>query len=804
MLWSDAPVLRPRSEREAVALVRAIADAGCKVRPVGAQHSESGIGVGAAPLDDSAVGVSLSAFRAEPGSGWDGQLDRASGRVRVEAGRTLLHVHALARPAGWLLPTAPTNWAVTVGGALCGLVPGGALGRGVLGSAVTRVRALLADGSVREFDDAHDLAMWRNSMGLLGLALGVELQLERRPVFRMGVRSTVLHQWNPWYLDAAVAGLLPGAAAAHFLLDPWTDELAAVGNAYAPAPAPARSGLEAVFGGAGAGAQPPFSSDDDCAFDVASLSCSYPEFCHRQFALGDLTPAQSCRLRRRPDPAPHETNASYAELGAAMERAAAQGLPAPQSGSVHDWWGLDRLKAGAGALGAPWVLKLRAAVDAARERLNDGFWMMAAERQVTMSYLFPLHRLFHALDAHRDLVRALVIRNAQFQFRDSPLHFSFARMEPNQVLTPRAAFKGDYVCVEVRVSVPPPGAPGSHDWRFALAELERRWLALGAADAHTPAFPNPGGVYGFGARLDEPPPQQQQQQEQQQQQQQQQQLAGHLEALKQEYRRVRRVREAHERLRRHFEAYWGPPPRRRWLSWFGPEPPPSFEEFTGLYDPSAEMLAHMEQRFAAELDDERYAILLAAQPQVLAEVEAEDPLTGALERDQAGLKANTQGLPVPFTDSQAMAGLFSREQALAFLLYRQALDPENAFWGGAATHLFPKSLKTQVSGVADPDQLLEDIAVLRLHVAAAVADGDRNVLLNVAMLAAALLAVFKVAELLLACWRRRNSKRKRKHRRSNGSSDSSSFSGSSSSSSSSRSGGSGGSSDSDSNSSAST
>lgn len=112
-------------------------------------------------------------------------FDRASGRLRCEAGATLARILSLALPAGWFLPVTPgTRW-VSLGGAIANDVHGknhhraGSFGRHVLALELAR-----SDGSRLRCSAAENPELFRatiGGLGLTGLITWAEIQLRRVP-----------------------------------------------------------------------------------------------------------------------------------------------------------------------------------------------------------------------------------------------------------------------------------------------------------------------------------------------------------------------------------------------------------------------------------------------------------------------------------------------------------------------------------------------------------------------------------------------------------------------------------------------
>ncbi|GBG26339.1 D-arabinono-1,4-lactone oxidase [Hondaea fermentalgiana] len=761
MIQSEAPILYPRNDSEVVDAIRAIGDAGCKVRPVGGRHSESGISVDS--FDLRAVGISLARYTAPPDADWTLQdtpsmrarLGREK-RIRGEAGRTFLHLNRVIRPLGYHLPTLPETWSLSLGGAVAGLVPGATFGRSFVGVYATRLRVALADGRIIDIADPLDLAMWRGSMGLNGLILGVEFEVEPRKHYSMGARKTLVHEWNPWFLDAAISSLLPGAQGAHYMLDPWTDELVGIGFV---TKRPRQRLYERLTSSSGSTASR-FQSDDDCTFDVARLQCNFPEFCEYRFMFGDFLPAHSCRLRRHPDPDREAIREAYDALQPIMDLAADTGLP--DAPAEHP----------SGLRQCHWDMRLESIMQTAHESralLNDGFWSLSAPRSVSISYLFPVEKLFRALDVLRTLVRELVIRNAPFSMRDAPVTFQFVRLEERtQVLLPHNAPVGDFVSIQVRVT--PGKGDTAHAWRYALAELEQRWQL---AFPDVAVFPNPGQVFGlhvFRAAN-----------------------ATREEALMARYRRIRRVRDAFQLIKHHYEARMREDVRRRAphsqqsTSWFGGgssqgvENMRTFEEVYGVVDPSLAMLREIQAEIA-ETDISESEFLARRQEHEAARlaVDREDEYFGDINReliqeayagDGASDASLLGSLPVPFMDPMLQRKMFSQAQMAAFLRYRQTVDPENRFWGGKATQLFSQKLKRSISGLDDPDTLAEAHLILDLkhsELRAEIArEARKNMIGSTILVAMLFFGAYRIGQYL---WQRR-SRRRRRGRRDSSSDD---------------------------------
>lgn len=111
---------------------------------------------------------------------------------------------------------------------------GGTFGSAAVNSFISRLRVMLANGTITELHKEEDLRMWRRSMGLLGIVIGAEFELVRRANFLMGYRSYTFSHWNRWVLDEVVSNLLPGTIGAHYLFDPSQDKILGIGYVDAP------------------------------------------------------------------------------------------------------------------------------------------------------------------------------------------------------------------------------------------------------------------------------------------------------------------------------------------------------------------------------------------------------------------------------------------------------------------------------------------------------------------------------------------------------------------------------------------
>jgi len=691
---SKAPVFFPKTEEEVQDLVRSIGDAGCKVRPIGASQSESGITID--PLEDNLIGLSLAKFRASSESGWapDPEATLEKGLIRVEAGRTLMEVSSLIRPFGFHLPTVPTLWSMTIGGAVCGMSSGIVFGKSYLSAYVSMLRVILADGSVAEISDQIELAMWRNSMGLLGLIIGVEMKVESHDFFSMGARKTIFEQWNPWSVDQIMTNLLPGANGAEFLLDPWTDEMVGVGYTTTN---PFKSSF--LFGSN----KGHFVSNSACSFDVTKMECKHPEMCVYKPTFGDVIPSQMCKLKRQPNPSQEQLRSNYASFCSVFEESSQRGLPLSRDTDFH----LKRDRQSVRSVGqmAYWTETVLNSVNEAREKFNDGFWRISYPSTTVLAYFFPVKHLFRALDVYRSLVRELIINDAPYQFRDSPVAVHFVRVDKNsQVLQPGGLVSGNFACVEVRV-----GASSAQkdlsSWRVALMELEKRWRVILGEDAIV--FPALGGAHAFHVFSSR--------------------NSTEDEELEAKYRRVKRVRDAFQRVKSHLERLRGSNEGKRGgtFSFFSSSHDAyydSLHEEQFMIDPSIEMFDDLQAEIQSALSEAEFNAITRKHENAMARTSSGQEYFGDLKREllqKAFLKSLSEGdydsspIPVPFMNPEILHETFDEKQLVAFLRYRRSVDPESRFWGGTATRYFPIDMKNgDPASISDPDALAEAQLIL--------------------------------------------------------------------------------------------
>ncbi|MGO1347670.1 MAG: D-arabinono-1,4-lactone oxidase [Brevibacterium aurantiacum] len=159
--------LRPTSAGELGDILRSAADAGQRVRPVGAGHSFTPVAAG----DDVMISLDhLSGIIA---------VDEESGRVRFHAGTRLRDIPALLAPFGLALANQGDVNPQALAGAISTSTHGTGLGFTGFAGTVTGLSLMGPDGTVTHLSptthpEIFDLA--RVSLGVLGIVTEIELQ----------------------------------------------------------------------------------------------------------------------------------------------------------------------------------------------------------------------------------------------------------------------------------------------------------------------------------------------------------------------------------------------------------------------------------------------------------------------------------------------------------------------------------------------------------------------------------------------------------------------------------------------------
>jgi len=200
--WVAAERAVPRSTDEVAAIVRRAAEAGARVKAIGAGHSFT------AAAETSGVQLSLDDMDRLL------DVDPGTGRVRVEAGIRLHRLNEALAAVGLAMPNLGDIDRQSIAGAVATATHGTGLGLGNLATTVVGMELVTGTGEVVRVDattDAELLRVARVGVGALGVV--TELTLQCVPAFLLHARETI----EP--LDDILDGLLDHAAASeHFEL----------------------------------------------------------------------------------------------------------------------------------------------------------------------------------------------------------------------------------------------------------------------------------------------------------------------------------------------------------------------------------------------------------------------------------------------------------------------------------------------------------------------------------------------------------------------------------------------------------
>lgn len=169
-------VEHPASTADVVAIVRAAAAAGQKVKAIGTGHSFSAIG--------ATDGVLLHLDRMHNVLGWDIEV----GRVRVQAGISLRDLNPILKGHGLAFPNLGDIDPQSVAGAVSTGTHGTGGDLHGISNAVVGVQLVTAGGEVLEIDEQHELfGASRVTLGALGIITEVTLQCV--PAFLLHARE---------------------------------------------------------------------------------------------------------------------------------------------------------------------------------------------------------------------------------------------------------------------------------------------------------------------------------------------------------------------------------------------------------------------------------------------------------------------------------------------------------------------------------------------------------------------------------------------------------------------------------------
>ena len=169
-------MLFPQTELELANIVKQAGALKCKVRVAGTGGSVDGIVQ--QKTETNVIVVSLAKLQID--AQWDGVLDETTQTVRINAGKTFIDLMAVVRPKGYLLSSSTLGRYFTLGGVFMNPSTHGATkGESFLANYIMGIRALLSNGRYVVITNRKELQYWRGSLGLLGIAVGLEIQLRK-------------------------------------------------------------------------------------------------------------------------------------------------------------------------------------------------------------------------------------------------------------------------------------------------------------------------------------------------------------------------------------------------------------------------------------------------------------------------------------------------------------------------------------------------------------------------------------------------------------------------------------------------
>lgn len=156
---------------------------------LGRSYGDSGLNDGGALIDMCDLDRFLS-------------FDRERGIVRCEAGLSLASLLEVIVPAGWFVPVSPGTQFVTMGGALANDVHGKNHHRaGTFGCHVRRFELLRSDGTRRECSPDENGALFRatvGGLGLTGIVTWLEIQLKAIPSPWIALEQIRFHSFEEY------------------------------------------------------------------------------------------------------------------------------------------------------------------------------------------------------------------------------------------------------------------------------------------------------------------------------------------------------------------------------------------------------------------------------------------------------------------------------------------------------------------------------------------------------------------------------------------------------------------------------
>ena len=465
LIATHAPVLFPKNDEDLKYILHEAKEGGCTVRPSGSTSSAAGL-IMEETLESDVVVVSLDKYVASD-LNWERIMLINEGEddtyVRAHAGMTQLDLYSFLRPNHYFLPSNTAGFFFTLGGVMAGFVHGGTFKEGPLHDSVRSMRVMLHDGSIQIIDDKEELKYWRNSYGLLGIILNVELAVEKRLHFWSGAEpmQSLSGGWNKASFDAYISRIQGEYTAAEFFFNPHTKEILAV----------VQKDLEAVKGGP--------ASDDECGWNYRARTCYHLDYCSYQYQFGDFTLDQSCRLIGPSPPSVDTMKQAYHRLIHENPKLGVTGIKVGDDALEKDFVSfalqseMDRLLLDIS------LSAISEQVQESSEMRNDPFFVPTNLPITTpfLEYLLPKDKLFEVLDA-------IIALDPKLHLPIEWRLMSFGN-KASAILQPGDIQSGEYATIEV-VSF-----EESDTWRSLFLEVEAIFQQAGG-------WPHTGKYFGMG------------------------------------------------------------------------------------------------------------------------------------------------------------------------------------------------------------------------------------------------------------------------------------------------------------------
>jgi hypothetical protein len=221
------PVMYPTNDWELAWILSTAKAHNCKVRPAGTGHSEDGIIKQHA--ESNVIMVSLADY--VPPSDWNNILSTTTPSVKLSCGKTWMHLMAIARPNGYVLPTSTAGFFFSIGGVVMNpSVHGGAYNEERMNYLLLSARVMLANGTSVVIS-GEEIKVWRGSLGLLGIATGCEIKVKQDQGLQMSTLTQTfnyLSGWSQASFNSYMHSSFDVANSSEWFLNPYSGEIQTV------------------------------------------------------------------------------------------------------------------------------------------------------------------------------------------------------------------------------------------------------------------------------------------------------------------------------------------------------------------------------------------------------------------------------------------------------------------------------------------------------------------------------------------------------------------------------------------------